>query len=81
MKLPFKGAIDCDMHPGQPGMNELVPFLPDYWRDQFENRHIDKMAFNLTSYPPNSPLSGKTRLAFGFGAARRRPRSHPHEPA
>jgi uncharacterized protein len=59
MKLPSKGAIDCDMHPGQPGMTELVPFLPDYWRDQFENRHIDRFAFNMTSYPPNAPLSGR----------------------
>ncbi len=59
MKVPFRGAIDCDIHPGQPPMNELVPFLPDYWRDQFENRHIDRMAFNMTSYPPNSPLSGR----------------------
>jgi uncharacterized protein len=59
MKVPTAGAIDCDIHPGQPGMDELVPFLPDYWRDQFENRHIDRLAFNLTSYPPNSPLSGR----------------------
>jgi len=59
MKLPLSGAIDCDIHPGQPGMTELVPYLPDYWRDQFENRHIDRLAFNLTSYPPNSPLSGR----------------------
>jgi predicted TIM-barrel fold metal-dependent hydrolase len=59
MKLPQSGAIDCDIHPGQPGMDELVPFLPDYWRDQFENRHIDRMAFTMTSYPPNSPLSGR----------------------
>jgi predicted TIM-barrel fold metal-dependent hydrolase len=59
MKLPFKGAIDCDIHPAQPGMDELMPFLPDFWRDQFENRHIDRLAFTMTSYPPNSPLSGR----------------------
>jgi predicted TIM-barrel fold metal-dependent hydrolase len=59
MKIPMKGAIDCDIHPGLPAMTELLPFLPDYWRDQFENRHIDKLAFNLTSYPPNSPLTAR----------------------
>jgi uncharacterized protein len=40
-------------------MTELLPYLPDYWRDQFENRHIHKLAFNLTSYPPNSPLTAR----------------------
>jgi len=59
MKLPHKGAIDCDLHPGMPGMSELVPYLDPFWRDQFENRHIDRMAFTLTSYPPNSPLTGR----------------------
>ena len=57
MKVPLHGAIDCDLHPAMPPASALLPYLPDYWRDQFANRHIDKMGFNLTSYPPNSPLS------------------------
>lgn len=59
MKLPFSGAIDCDLHPTPPNVSELLPYLPEYWRDQFVNRHIDKFAFNLTSYPPNSPLTAR----------------------
>jgi predicted TIM-barrel fold metal-dependent hydrolase len=57
MKLPFTGAIDCDIHPAVPDTAVLLPYLDDYWRDQIVNRHIDKYSFVLTSYPPNSPLS------------------------
>jgi len=59
MKLPLKGAIDCDLHPGMPSMAELTPHLDPFWRDQFENRHIDRMGFVMTSYPPNSPFTGR----------------------
>ncbi len=59
MKLPFKGAIDCDLHPAMPGTAALLPHLDDYWRDQIVNRHIDKYTFVLTSYPVNSPLSAR----------------------
>jgi predicted TIM-barrel fold metal-dependent hydrolase len=57
MKVPFKGAIDCDIHPAPPGVNTLVPYLNDYWREQFLNRHIERMPFVLTSAPPNAPAS------------------------
>ena len=59
MKIPFAGAIDCDLHPGMPGVSALLPYLDDYWRDQFSNRHIDRMPFSLSSYPPSSPLSAR----------------------
>jgi predicted TIM-barrel fold metal-dependent hydrolase len=59
MKIPLKGAIDCDLHPALPPTAALLPYLPDYWRDQLANRHIDKYTFNLTSYPPGSPLSAR----------------------
>src|ERR1700704_660108 len=59
MKVPYPGAIDCDLHPTMPGMAALLPHLDDYWRDQITNRHIDKSSFILTSYPPNSPLSAR----------------------
>jgi predicted TIM-barrel fold metal-dependent hydrolase len=59
MKVPFNGAIDCDLHPAMPRAPDLLPYLNEYWRDQFVNRHIDKYSFVLTSYPPNSPLSGR----------------------
>jgi predicted TIM-barrel fold metal-dependent hydrolase len=59
MKVPFPGAIDCDLHPAMPRAPDLLPYLDEYWRDQLVNRHIDKYSFVLTSYPPNSPLSGR----------------------
>src|SRR6266567_1708518 len=55
MKLTFRGAIDCDLHPAMPGAPALLPYLDEYWRNQIVDRHIDKYSFVLTSYPPNSP--------------------------
>jgi predicted TIM-barrel fold metal-dependent hydrolase len=57
MKLPFSGAIDCDLHPAMPATPALLPYLDEYWRDQLCNRHIDRLPFALSSYPPASPLS------------------------
>jgi len=59
MKVPFTGAIDCDLHPAPPAVRALLPYLDDYWREQIVSRHIDRMPFQLTSYPPRSPLSAR----------------------
>src|SRR5215470_2178876 len=68
MKVPFTGAIDCDLHPAMPSTSALLPYLDDYWRDQLTNRHIDKYSFVLTSYPPNSPLSARPDWRQSSGA-------------
>ena len=68
MKLPFRGAIDCDLHPAMPGAPALLSYLDEYWRDQIVDRHIDKHSFVLTSYPPNSPLSARPDWRFPTGA-------------
>jgi uncharacterized protein len=68
MKVPYAGAIDCDLHPAMPGALALLPYLDDYWRDQIVNRHIDKYSFVLTSYPPNSPLSARPDWRQASGA-------------
>jgi predicted TIM-barrel fold metal-dependent hydrolase len=70
VKVPFKGAIDCDLHPTPPSVRELLPYLDAYWRDQLVNRHIDRSPFQLTSYPPRSPLSARPdwRTAEGLPA-------------
>jgi predicted TIM-barrel fold metal-dependent hydrolase len=57
MRVPIAGAIDCDVHPAMPAMAALLTYLNEYWRDQIANRHIDKLPFQLSSYPPTSPLS------------------------
>ena len=59
MKVPIKGAVDCDLHPAPPSAEALLPYLDEYWRDQLVDRHIARYSFNLTSYPPNSPLSAR----------------------
>src|SRR5260370_21614510 len=68
MKVPYAGAIDCDLHPAMPSAAALLPYLDDYWRDQIVNRHIDKSAFVLTSYPPGSPLSARPDWRQASGA-------------
>ncbi len=50
-----EAAIDCDIHPGIPGMAALLPFMTDYWQEQFLSREIDGM--EMASYPPNAPIS------------------------
>src|SRR6266436_5218083 len=59
MEMPIKGAVDCDLHPAPPSAEALLPYLDEYWRDQLVDRHIARYSFNLTSYPPNSPLSAR----------------------
>ena len=56
MQVP-PGAIDCDIHPAVPSTTALLPYLPEYWHDQFLNRHIERSPFTLMSYPPNAPIT------------------------
>jgi uncharacterized protein len=56
---PTAGGIDCDIHPGVPEMKALLPYLDDYWRENFVLRGIDRINFDMTSYPPSAPLSGR----------------------
>jgi len=71
MKLPFPGAIDCDLHPTLPSVPALRPYLDEFWADQFANRHIDQLSFTLSSYPTTSPHSSRAdwRTASGAPAA------------
>src|SRR6201998_2724731 len=50
--------IHCDIHPGVGGTRTtLLPYLDDHWKEQVLSRAIDGL--DLTSYPPNMPLSGR----------------------
>jgi predicted TIM-barrel fold metal-dependent hydrolase len=82
MRSSVAGAIDCDLHPPMPGVTALLPYLNDYWRDQISNRHIDKLPFQLSSYPATSPLSSRPdwRLAPGQKAGVEPIRSHVLDP-
>ena len=59
MKLTHPGATDCDMHVNVPDVRTLMPYMSDYWQDQFASRYIDRSSFAHMSYPPGSPLSGR----------------------
>ena len=53
------GAIDCDIHPGVPGIGTLLPYMDEHWRDAFVLRGMD--GFDLASYPPGAPSpAGRT---------------------
>ncbi len=50
--------IDCDIHPAVGGTRTtLLPYLDDHWKEQVVSRAIDGL--DLTSYPPEMPLSGR----------------------
>jgi uncharacterized protein len=49
------GAIDCDIHPGVPGIRALLPYMGEYWADAFVRRGMDD--FDLASYPPGAPIA------------------------
>ena len=60
-------AIDCDVHPGVPGMQALLPYLDDHWRASVQERGIDSL--DSISYPPNAPLSARPDLRDAEGRA------------
>ena len=68
MKVPLHGAIDCDVHPAMPSVAALLPYLDEFWADQLANRHIDRLPFTLSSYPPSSPLSARPDWRMQSGA-------------
>jgi len=59
MKLPFRGAVDCDIHPAAPPMSALLRHMTDYWSDQLHNRHVDRFGFTMTSNNPLLPIHGR----------------------
>jgi uncharacterized protein len=59
--------IDCDVHPGVPGMQALLPYLDDHWRTSVIERGIDSL--DSISYPPNAPFSARPDLRDAKGRA------------
>jgi predicted TIM-barrel fold metal-dependent hydrolase len=59
MKVPFPGAIDCDLHLTVPSTKALLPYFDEFWREQILSRYIDRAPFTLMSYPPGSPASAR----------------------
>lgn len=59
MRIPFAGAIDCDVHVTVPSLAVLVPYLDAYWRERVRVQQLERLDLTLTSYPPTAPLSGR----------------------
>jgi hypothetical protein len=59
MRIPFAGAIDCDVHVTVPGLAVLVPYLDAYWCERVRVQQLERLDLALTSYPPTAPLSGR----------------------
>ncbi len=51
--------IDCDIHCAVPDTAVLLPYFNEYWRDALLQRGIERLSLNLTSYPPNAPISAR----------------------
>ncbi|HVG51682.1 MAG TPA: amidohydrolase family protein [Xanthobacteraceae bacterium] len=51
--------IDCDIHVTVPDTRVLLPYFDEFWREQITQRGIERHSLNLTSYPPNAPLSAR----------------------
>ncbi len=49
------GPIDCDLHPVVPGLQALLPYLDDLWRETVVRRGIEDLT--TISYPSRNPLS------------------------
>jgi uncharacterized protein len=47
--------IDCDLHPGAPSVEQLLPYLDAHWREAMVTRGID--GIGLATYPPRTPLA------------------------
>jgi uncharacterized protein len=60
LKVPYSGAIDCDVHVALPGVAAIVPYLDAYWRERVRVQHLDRLDLSITSYPPTAPLSGRS---------------------
>ena len=60
-------AIDCDVHPTVSGMQALLPYLDDFWREAVEERGINSL--ETVAYPPNAPLTARPQWRASNGRA------------
>src|SRR5262245_24526459 len=51
------GSIDCDIHPAVPGLQALLPYLDEHWREAVVQRGIHEL--NSIAYPDNAPITSR----------------------
>jgi predicted TIM-barrel fold metal-dependent hydrolase len=49
--------IDCDLHPAEPTVSQLLPYLDAHWREAMVTRGID--GIGLSAYPPGTSLAAR----------------------
>jgi uncharacterized protein len=49
--------IDCDLHPDEPSVAQLLPYLDAHWREAMVTRGID--GIGLATYPPRTALAAR----------------------
>jgi uncharacterized protein len=59
--------IDCDLHPDQPSVQRLLPYLDAHWREAMVTRGIDGVG--LAAYPPRTPLTARPEWRDDKGCA------------
>jgi predicted TIM-barrel fold metal-dependent hydrolase len=60
MTIAAHRPIDCDVHITlPPGLQTLLPYMDDYWRDHLTNRGTDKLNLVLTAQPLGAPIMGR----------------------
>ncbi len=57
MRPPASGAIDCDIHPSVPGLEVLLPYLTDHWRDYVAQTGLHEL--ESVSYPLGAPITAR----------------------
>lgn len=56
MAVPPPGAIDCDVHVALPGLNTVLPYLSEYWREHVLARGLQLIDYTLAAFPPGLAL-------------------------
>src|SRR3984957_10978738 len=60
-------VVDCDVHPTVPGMQALLPYLDNHWREAVTRRGIDDQT--TISYPTINPLTFRSDWKDATGKA------------
>jgi predicted TIM-barrel fold metal-dependent hydrolase len=59
MTIASHRPIDCDVHITLPGMQPLLAYMDEYWRDHLTTRGTDKLNLTLTTQPLGAPIFGR----------------------
>ena len=59
------GPIDCDVHIAPPPLSALFEYMDEYWRDHFTVRGSHRLKLQISSAPPNTPISARPDWRIG----------------